>query len=823
MIDQSRVTSGYHFETLLGARYLEHLFLSAIDTGDMPISATIPIPLPPRLLQINLHAPTPARDYPVNPAATAPITNPASLQIINIQDGTPLVPGSSLHHVLLTISVVLDVVDIGTGVTLVSSSATTLDVLVSLQRDSESLPGGGSIDRAHTNVRFDLQLQNVAGALVTALTGAPFNFTVTDIVAALSGLLPPSLPFDITGRDGPLRSIDMRFLPGDTAHPPAIGLYANLVLRITTIEARRPAYSTNPGSTTNAQNFLEQGQDYAIAMNPILFSGSGNQNAVGRHFWDLLNELRLTGRLEIFGTDVPVNIPLNRRLLILYVRLFSRGDGLRMSIRCRYNVEGLITSLDPEGTIQIDFRPEWDADGILRWTSSIGVTTKGLAIIFSDEFYFVSFFINRFLEAFYRQEYASDPGFATIMDLLAATVTTGRKQWDPFFISLHQIVVNVPDVQSTRDGLALSGTVRGLGRKRFPVDNLVIRDKLRAPDGTLSGLRYVIPGFGTDAIDLNNTFLATDRLQLTPLAPVPDYPDSSASLVTLSLDDIRDRMDQEGFPPPIVYRIVRVQPFVEEFEDHTRSTLVRLMGLSLRERDRLYDAVWDERFAEIREVVLEREDELRAEAAASVSDDADADEIEQAFRRLLFSATTASTLRWFDTDAGADTLRTAYDSLLRLEMHPHEWGLLQEMGVLEVQGYRLINRMGRFYYRDDPRWSYDEPGEDEPDDSLIDNLAELPHIVRLEVDLTIPTLPHARILAPASVLEAGTFTLYRADGSLAESLTFTGLDHSAGHQFSADADTYQFEGWRLCWSDPNVQLDTDDQTGEICTAPHERT
>jgi hypothetical protein len=191
------------------------------------------------------------------------------------------------------------------------------------------------------------------------------------------------------------------------------------------------------------------------------------------------------------------------------------------------------------------------------------------------------------LQTFYRQEYASDPGFATIMDLLAATVNVGRKQRDPFFTSLHQIVVNVPDVQSNRDGLALSGTVCGLGRKRFPVDNLVIRDKLRAPDGTLSGLHYVIPGFGSDAIDLNSTFLATDRLQLTPLAHVPDYPDTSASLVTLSLNDIRDRMDQEGFPPPIVYRIVRVQPFVEEFKDHTRSTLVRLMGLSLRERDRL--------------------------------------------------------------------------------------------------------------------------------------------------------------------------------------------------------------------------------------------
>jgi hypothetical protein len=125
-------------------------------------------------------------------------------------------------------------------------------------------------------------------------------------------------------------------------------------------------------------------------------------------------------------------------------------------------------------------------------------------------------------------------------------------------------------------------------------------------------------------------------------------------------------------------------------------------------------------------VVLEREDEFRAEAAASVSDDADADEIERTFQRLLFAATTESTLHWFDTDAGADTLRTAYDSLVGLEMYPHEWGLLQEMGVLEVQGYRLINRMGRFYYRDAPRWLYDEPGEDEPDDLLIDNLAALP-------------------------------------------------------------------------------------------------
>ncbi|MCF6225787.1 MAG: hypothetical protein L3J22_05715 [Xanthomonadales bacterium] len=820
MIDQSRVTSGYNFECLFAATYFEHIFMSAIDTGDIPTRMTVPLGSLPGAVQIDLQTFTPLRDYVPNPSAVTTVANPASFRITNMQDGDPLVPGIALEHVLLTLAITLDVSDPTTGSVILPNGQATVDVLVSLLRDFEALEG--SVVLAHTNVRLGLQMVSVAGPLVTTLTDAPYGLTQAQILAALAGLLPSSLPFDITGRDGPLRSIDMRFLPGNGTHQDAVGIYANLLLRLPTYESRRPVYGSDSGASIDGQNFLPLGQDYAVAMSPRLFSGSGNLNSIGRHFQELIDEIRDTGKTEVFGTDVPVNLSmLNKRFKILYVKMFSRADGLRLSIRCRYNAKLLISSLDPAGTIQIDFRPEWDDDGMLHWGSSIGISTSGLARLFNDEFTGITFLLNRFISVLYRQEYASDPGFATAMDLLATTVTVARKRWDPFYTSLHQIRVNIVEVQSNRGGLSLCGTVQGLGRKRFPVDDLVIRDKTRDPDGTLTGLRYVVPGLGTLSVDLLNTFIATDRLQLTPVVPVPDYPDTNSSLITISIEDIQARLNQNGLPPPVVYRLLRVQPFEQRLEDHSESTLVRLMGISLRERDRINDAIWDERYAAVRQSILDnREDEIREDATNSLPGDAEADEIDLEFRIRLNAATNIGTRFWFGTEAGVASTRAAFDALMRLEMHPHEWGLLQEMGVLEVQGYRLISRQGRFYYRDDPRWQREEPSEEEPDNSLIDNLAELPHILRFDINTN--SIGHISVLAqaPATVLETGSFTLRSPDGSVAETQTFAGLNHADGHLYGAAPAGDQFAGWRICWTDPTVQPDAAFQTGEICTPPH---
>jgi hypothetical protein len=396
-----------------------------------------------------------------------------------------------------------------------------------------------------------------------------------------------------------------------------------------------------------------------------------------------------------------------------------------------------------------------------------------------------------------------------------------RKRWDPFYTSLHQIRVDVPEVQSTRNGVAICGTVRGLGRKRFPVDNLVVRDKVQDPDGTLTGLQYIIPDLGGPQVDFVNTALATDRVQLAPLVPVPDFPNSDDSLVTLSLDDIEARLAQDGFPPPIVYRLLRVQPLVQEMEDHTRSTLVRLMGISLRERDRINDAIWAERYDIVRQNILDaREGEMRDAAADSLPAGADEDDIDREFRIRLNAATRSGTLAWFDSEAGIAATRAAFDRLMRLEMHPHDWGVLQEMGVLEVQGYRLIEREGRFYYRDDPRWQRDEPSEDEPDNTLIDNLAELPHILRFGIETTSIGHIFVRADAPATVLESGSFTLRRPDGSAAETREFAGEDHTDGHVFSSDPNADLFSGWTLCWANPAVDAEAGFQAGVICTPPH---
>lgn len=829
MIDQSRVTSGYHFECLFSAAYLEQLLLCAIDTGDIPTRITVPISPPaglppgalqPSTIQIDLQTPTPGRDYLPPIGAAIPRPNPASFQITNMQDGDPFVAGIWTYHVVLTLAMVMDISDPVSGIVLSPNVQMSADILVSLVRDFEPLRG--TVLLAHTNVRLGLELINATGPLVTTLSGAPFGLSQAQIQTAIAGFLPPSLPFDITGRDGPLRSIDMRFLPGTATQPDAVGFYANLLLRRAATEARRPSYSSVEGSTAAAQNFLPQGQDYALALNPVLFSGSGNRNLIGEHFQELLREMRDTGKVEVFGTDVPLNLPmLDKKFRIMYVRLFSRGDGLRLSIRCRYNAPVLIDTHDPEGTIQIDFTPSWDDDGALHWAASIGLTTSGLARLFNDEFNGITFLLNRFISVVYRQEYASDPGLATAMDLLATTVTVGRKQWDPFYKSLHQVRVNVPQVQSNRSGLAFSGTVLGLGRKRFPVDNLVIRDKTRSPDGALTGLRYVIPGLGTPAVDLTNTFMATDRLQISPLPPVPDYPNTDTSLLALSLADIQTRLDSNGLPPPVVYRLLRVQPFVQSFDDHTETTLVRLMGISLRERDRINDAIWDQQYQITRQTTLDtREDELRQAAANSLPADAEPDDIDHEFRIRLNAAANAGALFWFGTAAGIASTRAAFDALMRLEMHPHEWGLLQEMGVLKVQGYRHISRLGRYYYRDDGRWQRDDPSADEPDNTLIDNLAELPHILRF--DISTNSIGHIHVLAraPAAVFEFGTFALRDPDGTVVEARTFAGLDHADGHSYEASPLADQFARWRLCWADPAVAPDAAFQTAEICTPPY---
>lgn len=360
MINQDLVRSGYHFEVLFSLQYLSNIFHAAIDSGDLTLSFSIPA-TPTVSVNVDLRPPNNInRDYPLNPGAVLPAPSAGSFMVLQANVTNPQVADSLSDELALTININADLQDTRGGV--ISFNNTPLSLLVNMRLDFDNvlmedqpLNTGMQV----VNPRFVLDVADINGPAITALGAPPFSISKNDILTQISNIMPPFIPFVVTGNESPIQKMDMRLHPGDASRPTAIGIYLNLFIRIPDTIYRRPSFSVPNTILADATNFLPMGSDIGVAMSGRIFE----LNSLGRHIEELIQEQKDNGEFD-------------KRMKINYVKVFPRSGKLRLSINMRYDLKGLISSLDPKGTLHIDFSPEIDDDGLLSWKTSVDVTTK---------------------------------------------------------------------------------------------------------------------------------------------------------------------------------------------------------------------------------------------------------------------------------------------------------------------------------------------------------------------------------------------------------------------------------------------------------------
>jgi len=103
-------------------------------------------------------------------------------------------------------------------------------------------------------------------------------------------------------------------------------------------------------------------------------------------------------------------------------------------------------------------------------------------------------------------------------------------------------------------------------------------------------------------------------------------------------------------------------------------------------------------------------EEARAELEAELGMPPTQQQIEERFQQKLAALVKEAFDAYKESAQYEQDIEAAVDSILRLDMGPNEYGLLQRRGILQVVGFDLIERHNRkfrpgttiLYYRDRP-------------------------------------------------------------------------------------------------------------------------
>jgi hypothetical protein len=699
-IDQSRVTSGYDVEALIGAGYVRMILQTAFDAGLLPSSEVF------GGTRVRLATRDDGRLYPPEPDELG-----------------ELPPTHSFAFETELFFEHPQGFDLMVRLMIVPEGSFTVPFDLFLQVGMNATPGDGSLESAS----FVIHVADIDSPILPLLADAPFNLSKSEVVAKVQAAVDREIDLGSASKFKRIEDIAFKFHPGDAEHDPALGLYLNLRLRNGDEE---DAFLPARGDVNAAQNFLPTGDDVAFASRPGLYGDVGKDvfsrtalRKAGGQFEHALRKNLLNPNSTRIGDVHSIKV---RRLTVPGPSGPMPVNGLLLTLKGEYVDPKDLTKTDV--TFSMSVRPKLDGDGFLEWDSDIDVDVDLLfefMTFWAATLGFILFgpvgagvvlgtavvgqvgagiFLGEYFEARARKK-----ADATLTDVIPDRLTIKTGRWDPFYATLHQVVTKPSQVEFDDQGFLLTGKAF-VGRELVPPLDTVIRDETRSAAGEIETLRYLIRDADKVAADSLLHPPGAHRRSFTP--PDPAEPE----LYPLTLDEFHARVeDPEG---PLVLQRIPYFPVCVYVRGHQIDQLLCLAASELEDvRDELRNEVAARHFGEIE---ADRGDDIRQAALDDLSAGGEPpteEEVEGEFQKRM---------RQLVKDAMADyesptPLQMTHSGLLhdrvRFDAAPEDLLMLQDEGIIVIDGAlasvepRAISR----HLRDIPF-----RGEEEEKDNLLE-------------------------------------------------------------------------------------------------------
>jgi hypothetical protein len=699
-VNQSRVKSGFDVEALVSARYLQIVFQTAYDAGEIPSSGErggVRVDL----AMINsgrLYEPTPAPDGSI-PFATDEAFRTEIL--FNHPQGANLRVRTIVQ------------VDGGLPVPI------DLFVATGLTKERE--------DGALSKVGLALHVVDVdVTAIESELTSR--GITKEQLLEDVQKEVDRTIDLGGTSKFKKVEDFFLKWHEGDSDHEPALGIYINVRLRNGDEEDQ---FLPARGNLDEALNILPKDEDMAMASRPGLYGDMSkdvfSRTAIRNTFGAMEHALRYnilnpssTRIGDVHSIEVRRIPPVHSGTSV------TPQNGLQILLEGEYVDPIDLTSTDVTFTINI--RPTLDADGFLVWDTDFNVSVDALfefitfwaaalvgiafgplgAAIFLGSVFVLEVGAGIFFGEYFEAR-VSKKADASLSDVIPDRLTIKTRRWDPFYATLHQVVTKPSQAQFNDQGFLLCGKAF-VGRELEPPVDVVVRDETRDADGEIVALRYRVPDHETVAADSILHAPGTSRRDFTPADPAdPD-------LYALTFDEIQARIeDPEG---PLVTTKIPYFPALAYVREHQIDQLLCISGVELGEvRDTLRIEAADRAYTRIvategDAIRQEVEDDLSAGGATPTQEEIDA-EVEARIQEKLKAV--------MDEYQSPTPLQMAFsgslEPYLRFDLAPEELVLLQEKDILVVDNALDVvePRGARTYLRDEA----DPPGPDADKDNLL--------------------------------------------------------------------------------------------------------
>jgi hypothetical protein len=511
-----------------------------------------------------------------------------------------------------------------------------------------------------------------------------------------------------------------KFVDGDHR---SLGLYIDLALRS---GPEDDTYHEPRGDVDLAQDFRTAGKPLAFATSPGLFPllGPDLKFRVAEETEPNSGEFRFPLRKNPLDPESE-KVGKIKDVSVGPEFVISENQPPQPTGRLMFNLHGEYTDAigDPDFNLQIFFDPQIDG-GIVEWDLDVDVDLGLLATLFliaggiiltllfgpglgwGSTLFIGSILGLAVLKGLIAEPLASkliedrleDKGDMSFLDAIPFRIPASRRRWDPFYITEHQVVALVDNVEIDFFGIAFEGNDIVLDKQPKPVSHTIIRDEERSGDGAITALRYRVRDFERIAADLEATGPGLDRMSFSQIDPVGE-----PTLVSLTAAQIAERIEADRLRAPLTYTPNRIH-LVENQID-------ALLCLSRRESNEERRRIINEfRTSAEEEIIDEDGDEIRDEVTAELEDELDEpptdEEIDKAFDKRVETLVDTRQVEFEETDL-PDLLEAAVAQLLRFDLAPEELIELQLAGVVILDGTEIIERHNSNgsvtpYYRDRP-------------------------------------------------------------------------------------------------------------------------
>jgi hypothetical protein len=269
------------------------------------------------------------------------------------------------------------------------------------------------------------------------------------------------------------------------------------------------------------------------------------------------------------------------------------------------------------------------------------------------------------------------------------------RRWDPFYATIHQVVIRPSQAQFNTQGFMLCGKAI-VGRQLMPPVEMVIRDEIRASDGKINALRYRVPDHEKVREEAFLFSPGSHRRDFTLADPAePD-------LWTLTLEEFEARRtDPEG---PLVIANIPYFPAAVHIKGNQIHSLLCLSAQEIIDiQDELRSA---HRAAELARINAEDLPAITQEAMNRLGGNPSQEELKTEIDRIIRKRLAVH----MDKYRSPEPLDMALDGTLaphlRFDLAPKEWIDLQNRGIILMDGAvrSIKGRKVTVHLRDHADW-----------------------------------------------------------------------------------------------------------------------